>query len=114
MWLVQRTISTPSTHWAHHALTNADGIGHYKGNFGNMLFLWDVLFGTAHITQQYPAKVGLQDDQIYGKERWFHEMFYPLLQSKREHSALRAGGRAFAEAETTADVGGLSQPVKVA
>ena len=112
MWLVQRTISTPSTHWAHHALTNADGIGHYKGNFGNMLFLWDMLFGTAHITQKYPAQVGLQDDQIYGKERWFHEMFYPLLQSKREHSALRAGGRAFAEAETTTDAGGLSQPVK--
>ena len=35
MWLVERTISTPATHWAHHALTNADGIGHYKGNFGH-------------------------------------------------------------------------------
>ena len=114
MWLVQRTISTPSTHWAHHALTNADGIGHYKGNFGNMLFVWDLLFGSAHITQQYPAKVGLQDDQIYGKERWFHEMFYPVLQSKREHSALCAGGRAFAEAETTADAGHMSQHVKAA
>lgn len=29
MWLVQRTISTPTTHFAHHAMTNADGIGHY-------------------------------------------------------------------------------------
>jgi len=105
MWLVQRTVSTPSTHWAHHALTNADGIGHYKGNFGNMLFVWDMLFGSAHITQKYPAHVGLQDDQIFGKERWFNEMFYPLLQSKREHSALRAGGRAFAEAETASDAG---------
>jgi sterol desaturase/sphingolipid hydroxylase (fatty acid hydroxylase superfamily) len=114
MWLVQRTISTPSTHWAHHALTNADGIGHYKGNFGNMLFVWDLLFGSAHITQQYPAKVGLQDDQIYGKERWFHEMFYPVLQSKREHSALCVGGRAFAEAETTTDAARLSQPIRSA
>ena len=103
MWLVQRTISTPSTHWAHHALTNADGIGNYKGNFGNMLFIWDLLFGTAHITQQYPAEVGLQDDRLFGKERWFHEMFFPLLQSGRDHSALRFGGRAFAEAETTTD-----------
>ena len=67
MWLVQRTISTPSTHWAHHALTNADGIGHYKGNFGNMLFVWDMLFGSAHITQKYPAQVGLQDDQLCGR-----------------------------------------------
>ena len=61
-WLVERTISTPATHWAHHALTNADGIGHYKGNFGNLLFFWDVLFGTAKITRRYPAAVGLQDD----------------------------------------------------
>ncbi len=36
MWVLERTISTPATHWAHHALTNEDGIGHYKGNFGNL------------------------------------------------------------------------------
>lgn len=114
MWLVQRTISTPCTHWAHHALTNADGIGHYKGNFGNMLFLWDVLFGSAHITQQYPPKVGLQDDQLFGKERWFHEMFYPLLQSKREHSALRAGGRIWDEVDTATDSGVQPQPLNAA
>ena len=101
MWLVERTISTPATHWAHHAMTNADGIGHYKGNFGNLLFFWDVLFGSAHITRQFPAEVGLKDDRIFGKERWFVEMFYPLLQSRREHSALKAGGRAYAEEETT-------------
>jgi sterol desaturase/sphingolipid hydroxylase (fatty acid hydroxylase superfamily) len=104
MWLVERTHSTPATHWAHHALTNADGVGHYKGNFGNLLFVWDVLFGSAHITRQYPAKVGLQDDLVYGQERWFAQMFYPLLQSRREHSALRFGGRAYAEQETHADV----------
>src|SRR6201993_2422648 len=39
-WLLEHTISTPATHWAHHALTNDDGVGHYKGNFGNMLFVW--------------------------------------------------------------------------
>jgi sterol desaturase/sphingolipid hydroxylase (fatty acid hydroxylase superfamily) len=100
MWLVQRTVSTPATHWAHHALSNADGIGHYKGNFGNMLFLWDVLFGTAHITQQYPPAVGLQGDIVHGPERWFHEMFYPVLQSSRPHSALRFGGGEQADNET--------------
>ncbi len=103
MWVVERTISTPATHWAHHALTNADGIGHYKGNFGNFLFLWDVLLGTAHITRRYPEKVGLQDDLIYGQERWYHQMFYPVLQSPRAHSALRSGGRAVAEEETRTD-----------
>jgi sterol desaturase/sphingolipid hydroxylase (fatty acid hydroxylase superfamily) len=100
MWLVERTISTPATHWAHHALTNQDGIGHYKGNFGNLLFFWDILFGSAYITRQYPAKVGLQDDLIFGKERWFTEMFYPLIKSKREHSALTTNGKIYAEAET--------------
>jgi sterol desaturase/sphingolipid hydroxylase (fatty acid hydroxylase superfamily) len=104
MWVLERTISTPATHWAHHALTNQDGIGHYKGNFGNLLFFWDVLFGTAHITRQFPPKVGLQDDLIYGKERWFVEMFYPLFQSKREHSALTPGGKIYAEAETASSV----------
>ena len=98
MWLVQRTISTPTTHFAHHAMTNADGIGHYKGNFGNLLFFWDVLFGTAHITQQYPAQVGLRDDELFGKEKWWVELFYPVFRSKREHSALVPGGKPYDDA----------------
>jgi sterol desaturase/sphingolipid hydroxylase (fatty acid hydroxylase superfamily) len=97
MWVLERTISTPATHWAHHAITNEDGIGHYKGNFGNLLFIWDLIFGTAHITRQYPAKVGLIDDQLFGQERWYHQMFYPLLQSKREHTALKFGGKIYEE-----------------
>ena len=101
MWLVQRTISTPATHWAHHALTNTDGIGHYKGNFGNLLFFWDVLFGTAHITREYPARVGLQDDLLFGDEDWKHQMFYPLSRSTREHTALRPGGRPYEEDPAT-------------
>ena len=101
-WVLERTLSTPATHWAHHALTNADGVGHYKGNFGNLLFVWDQLFGTAKITRRYPPKVGLPDDLVHGKERWFVEMFYPLLQSRRAHSALARGGRAYAEDETAA------------
>lgn len=97
MWVVERTISTPATHRAHHAITNADGIGHYKGNFGNLLFFWDVLFGTAHITRRYPAEVGLRDDQLFGAERWDKQMFYPLLQSKREYSALKFGGKIYSD-----------------
>ncbi|WP_394778728.1 sterol desaturase family protein [Undibacterium sp.] len=88
MWVVERTISTPATHYAHHAITNEDGIGHYKGNFGNMLFLWDMLFGTALITRRYPETVGLQDDVTYGKENWFTEVFFPIFKSRRSHSAL--------------------------
>ena len=65
--------------------------------------LFRSLFGTAKITRRYPAKVGLQDDLVFGKERWFVEMFYPLFHSRREHSALVPGGRAYAEAEVDGD-----------
>ena len=99
MWVLERTISTPATHWAHHAITNQDGVGHYKGNFGNLLFVWDILFGSAKITRQYPPQVGLIDDQLFGQEQWQHQMFYPLLQSGREHSALRFGGKIYDEQE---------------
>lgn len=95
MWLVQRTISTPATHFAHHAMTNADGVGHYTGNYGNLLFFWDVLFGSAHITQQYPPKVGLKDDELFGAEKWWVELFYPVFRSRRVHSALVPGGKPF-------------------
>ena len=99
MWVLERTVSTPATHWAHHAITNDDGIGHYKGNFGNLLFFWDVLFGSALITRRYPEKVGLNDDIAFGQERWYHQMFYPLFQSSREHTALKFGGSAYVEPE---------------
>ena len=87
-WLVQRTISTPATHFAHHALVQDDGIGHYTGNFGNLLFLWDVLFGTAHITQRYPPAYGLSDDRAYGPESWLVQFIFPLLRSKRAQTVL--------------------------
>lgn len=60
MWVVERLISTPATHSAHHGLREADGVTHYDGNFGNFLFLWDVLFGTAHITRRRPTEFGLE------------------------------------------------------
>ena len=110
MWFVQRIISTPATHLAHHATTNKDGIGFYNGNYGNLLFFWDVLFRTAHITQQYPPKIGLIDDQLFGSEKWWIELFYPLFQSKRAHSALTPGGKPYDEnlAEPAATVVGQS------
>lgn len=61
MWLVERTISTPSTHSAHHGKHADDGVTNYKGNYGNLLFFWDVLFGTAKITRRYPEKMGVEN-----------------------------------------------------
>lgn len=39
-WVLERLISTPATHHAHHADSSDDGVGYYKGNFGNMFFIW--------------------------------------------------------------------------
>ena len=61
MWVVERTISTPSTHHAHHGRHAADPATQYKGNYGNLLFFWDVLFGTAKITRQYPESYGVEN-----------------------------------------------------
>jgi len=61
MWVVERTISTPSTHSAHHGKHSDDPNTYYKGNYGNLLFFWDVLFGTAKITRGYPAQIGVEN-----------------------------------------------------
>ncbi len=87
-WVLERTISTPATHFAHHAITQDDGVGHYKGNYGNLLFFWDVLFGTARITRQYPPRVGLKDDAEHGPERWWVQLAWPLIKSLRAESVL--------------------------
>lgn len=93
-WVIQRTISTPATHFAHHALVQDDGIGHYTGNYRNLLFLWDVLLGTAHITQQYPPAYGLTDDRKHGPESWMVQFVYPLLRSRRAETVLGSDGHA--------------------
>lgn len=87
-WVLEHTISTPATHYAHHAMTQDDGIGLYEGNYGNMLFFWDVLFGTARITRKYPPAFGLKDDRRHGQERWYHQLFFPLVRSRRPETVL--------------------------
>lgn len=61
MWVVERTISTPATHHAHHGRHAEDPAVNYKGNFGNLLFFWDVLFKTAKITRSYPQSYGVEN-----------------------------------------------------
>jgi sterol desaturase/sphingolipid hydroxylase (fatty acid hydroxylase superfamily) len=79
MWVVERTISTPATHSAHHGKYASDGITNYKGNFGNLLFFWDVLFGTAKITRRYPAEIGVENlPPVTAAE----QLAWPLFRSK--------------------------------
>jgi sterol desaturase/sphingolipid hydroxylase (fatty acid hydroxylase superfamily) len=89
-WIIQRTISTPATHFAHHALHEGDGVGRYSGNFGNLLFFWDVLFGTALISQQYPTAFGVAEDPLLGPESWDAQLFYPIFQPRTATRGLPA------------------------
>jgi sterol desaturase/sphingolipid hydroxylase (fatty acid hydroxylase superfamily) len=88
-WVLERLISTPATHHAHHAATTDDGVGYYKGNFGNMFFLWDVIFGTGHISRQYPPAYGISH---YEKDQWYAQFLWPVFKSKVKGSELAADG----------------------
>jgi len=86
MWIVERTISTPATHSAHHGKHKSDGITNYKGNFGNLLFFWDVLFGTAKITRQYPTEIGVENlpETSVGEQ-----LFWPLIRVKQSSEPIK-------------------------
>jgi sterol desaturase/sphingolipid hydroxylase (fatty acid hydroxylase superfamily) len=87
MWVIERTISTPATHSAHHGLHAADGITHYKGNFGNLLFFWDVLFGSAHITRKAPAAYGIEHLVPVSWTRNLLFPAYPRFEDRDEETA---------------------------
>lgn len=78
MWVVERTISTPATHSAHHGKHANDGVTHYKGNYGNLLFLWDVIFGTAKITRRYPHTFGVEN---LPDTSTAEQLFWPLVRT---------------------------------
>jgi len=84
MWLLERIISTPSTHSGHHGLSKDDPATHYKGNYGNMFFFWDILFGTAKITRQYPLSYGVEGMR---KAEWTEQLFWPLVKTKKKSPA---------------------------
>ena len=88
-WVLERFISTPATHHAHHADTSDDGVGYYTGNFGNMFFIWDVIFKTGIITRKFPQTYGLKH---YKAEEWYAQFLWPIFKSKKEGSELAKDG----------------------
>ena len=84
MWLMERIISTPATHAAHHGKHADDGVTHYKGNYGNLLFFWDVLFGTAKITRQYPKLFGVEN---LPETTVAEQLVWPLVSVRGESKA---------------------------
>ena len=88
-WVLERLISTPATHHAHHADSSNDGVGYYKGNFGNMFFIWDIIFGTGITTRKYPAAYGTK---AYKNEEWYAQFLWPVFKSRKEGSELSVTG----------------------
>ena len=86
MW--ERIFITPAFHHAHHGQSRRDGISDPNGNFGNMLSIWDQLFGTASFPQAYPTAYGLENDP---KEPWMTAYLYPLLRADDPNSELARG-----------------------
>jgi len=93
-WILERFISTPATHHAHHADNTVDGVGYYKGNFGNMFFLWDIIFNTSLITRKYPEAYGIKG---YQSDEWYAQFLWPIFKSKKAGSELSKGGPEVAE-----------------
>ena len=80
MWVVERIISTPATHSAHHGKHLEDGVTHYKGNYGNLLFFWDILFGSAKITRQYPEEFGVEN---LPDTSAVEQLLWPIVRAKQ-------------------------------
>ncbi len=83
-WVMERLISVPATHHAHHADSDTDGVGHYKGNFGNMFFIWDLIFKTGIITRKYPSSYGIQ---FYKEEEMACTIFMAVFQIKKKEGS---------------------------
>lgn len=79
MWWVTRIISTPLTHSAHHGRHRDDGVTHYKGNYGNFLFVWDVIFGSAKVSETRPESYGIENE---APTTWLQELVWPWRKSR--------------------------------
>jgi sterol desaturase/sphingolipid hydroxylase (fatty acid hydroxylase superfamily) len=97
-WVLERVLVTPATHHAHHADTSGDGIGNYKGNFGGILFIWDVVFKTALISRRYPVAYGVSNNK---GDEWYAQMFWPIIKSKNIGSELSVNGPTVADENIT-------------
>jgi sterol desaturase/sphingolipid hydroxylase (fatty acid hydroxylase superfamily) len=82
-WLLERTVQLPSTHRAHHAELDEHGDPPHH-NFGQLLYIWDTLFGTANFTRaRYPKSYGIPNDP---GDSWCVQLWWPFCRSKKPGS----------------------------
>jgi sterol desaturase/sphingolipid hydroxylase (fatty acid hydroxylase superfamily) len=76
-------------------LHEADGVTHFKGNYGNLLFLWDMIFGSAKITRRRPQEFGVSG---LVPIPWYRELVWPQQEIWIE-SSLGISGRGRTESD---------------
>lgn len=54
-----------------------------------MFFLWDVIFGTAHISRRYPKAYGISH---YLGDPWYAQVLWPVFKSNVPGSELASDG----------------------
>lgn len=73
---LERLVQLPSTHRAHHALQDEQGRAP-QVNFGQLLMIWDLMFGTAHLPHgRSPAAYGVEASQ---QASWLRQLWWPGL-----------------------------------
>lgn len=74
LWrVIERTITLPDAHHAHHAYGKT---AHPNGNYAVTLFLFDRMFGTAKIPNSRQDMYGLP---ISSRLHWAEELFWPVI-----------------------------------
>lgn len=58
-------------------MNTSDAVTNYKGNCGDLLFFWDVLFGKARVTRRYPLEFWLPGPRT----TFWRQLFFPLFRS---------------------------------
>jgi sterol desaturase/sphingolipid hydroxylase (fatty acid hydroxylase superfamily) len=71
--VVERVVTLPDTHHAHHAYGKS---AHTNGNYAVTIFLFDIIFGTAKIPNSIQANYGLP---ISPRLHWAEELLWPVL-----------------------------------
>ena len=86
MRIIETLIQTPSLHRGHHGLGEH---GVPLGNYGQTLFVWDVLFGTArYVEDQRPERYGVVTG---GEESWYQQLWLPYAHKNKQKEHLEQG-----------------------
>jgi sterol desaturase/sphingolipid hydroxylase (fatty acid hydroxylase superfamily) len=78
---LEHIFQSPSEHRGHHGLGEG---GVPFGNYGQLLFIWDILFGTATFPKdQRPERYGVIHETL---DPWYAQLWWPFIKSPKKGS----------------------------